>query len=178
MPSRRFVLKAGGGVLAGLALPALAAPPTAPVEIGMAGTSDGSQVWFDPVGLLIRPGQAVRWTNTDPGNSHTATAYHPHNDNHALRIPSTARAWNSDYLMPGESFELAFTVEGVYDYYCIPHEHAGMVGRIIVAGSAATSRPAPATPEQRAGVPEAALAGFPAVQEILRSGVVRRAARP
>ena len=35
----------------------------------------------------------------------------------------------------GESFEHTFTAEGVYHYYCIPHEGAGMVGAIVV-GSA------------------------------------------
>ena len=36
--------------------------------------------------------------------------------------------------MPGESFEVELTEPGVYDYFCIPHEHAGMVGRIVVGG--------------------------------------------
>ena len=27
---------------------------------------------------------------------------------------------------------MTLTVPGVYDYYCMPHEAAGMVGRIIV----------------------------------------------
>ncbi len=26
------------------------------------------------------------------------------------------------------------SVEGIYDYFCKPHEFAGMVGRIVVAG--------------------------------------------
>ena len=47
------------------------------VEIRMQGNTDGSHVWFDPVGLRIEPGQTIRWINLDPGNSHTATAYHP-----------------------------------------------------------------------------------------------------
>jgi hypothetical protein len=43
-----------------------------------------------------------------------------------------AESWNSDYLLPDQSFELTLTVPGIYDYYCIPHEHAGMVGRLVV----------------------------------------------
>ena len=98
----------------------------------MQGNTDGSHVWFDPIGLRIEPGQTVRWINLDPGNSHTATAYHPTNFEHPLRIPEEAQPWNSDYLLPNETFSVTLAVEGIYDFFCIPHEHAGMVGRIIV----------------------------------------------
>ncbi len=142
----------------------------------MRGTADGSEVWFDPIGLLIRPGQTIRWTNVDPGNTHTSTAYHPRNDNHPPRIPDTAAPWNSGYLLPNESFAVSLTVEGVYDYYCIPHEQSGMVGRIIVgrAGPGAWP-PADARADQKSWqpVPELAERAFPAVDEILRTGAVR-----
>src|SRR3546814_16953177 len=77
----------------------------------------------------------VRWINV--ANVHTTTAYHPNNANHALRIPEGAAPWDSDYLVnPGDTFAVTLTVEGVYDYYCAPHEPAGMVGRIIVGRTA------------------------------------------
>ena len=98
----------------------------------MRGNADGSAVWFDPIGVLIGPGQTVRWINTDRGNSHTSTAYHPQNTDHPRRIPAAAEPWNSDYLLPDQTFELRFTAAGVYDYFCIPHEEAGMVGRLVV----------------------------------------------
>ena len=165
---------AGGGFLAGF-IPAVAAQEIA--EVRMCGTADGAEVWFDPIGLLVRPGQTIRWTNRDPGNSHTATAYHPQNDNHALRIPATAAPWNSDYLLPGESFTVVLTVEGVYDYYCIPHEHAGMVGRIVVGRrDGSPMHPlAEAGADQKASqpVPELIERALPTVAEILRSGAVR-----
>jgi plastocyanin len=89
MISRRDVLRIGGGVLAGLVGSRL---PLAgePVEIRMQGNTDGSHVWFDPVGLRVQPGQTIRGINLDPGNSHTATAYHPKNFDHPLRIPEGA----------------------------------------------------------------------------------------
>ena len=140
----------------------------------MRGNADGSDVWFDPIGVLIRPGQSVRWVNADPGNSHTSTAYHPSNEGHPLRIPEGAASWNSDYLLPQETFELRFTVEGVYDYFCIPHEHAGMVGRIVVAGPNSAVLAGMKAAEITDEVPEAARLAFPEVQAIIRDGVVRR----
>ncbi len=59
----------------------------------------------------------------------------PKNDNHSLRIPTNARPWASDFLLPKQTFEVTLTVKGIYDYFCAPHEEAGMVGRLIV-GSA------------------------------------------
>ena len=175
MVSRRHILQIGGVVLAGLASPRL---PLAgePVEIRMQGNADGSHVWFDPLGLRIEPGQTIRWINLDPGNSHTATAYHPKSFGRPLRIPEGAEPWHSDYLLPRESFAVTLTVEGIYDFYCVPHEHAGMVGRIIVgqpgrsSTSSSSSQPASSEP-----VPESALRAFPPVDEIMRRGVVRPA---
>ena len=44
--------------------------------------------YFDPVGLHVQPGEKVRWVCTKWGGS--ATAYHPSNNNHELRIPENA----------------------------------------------------------------------------------------
>jgi plastocyanin len=174
MISRRSVLQIGGGLLAGLAGPRL---PLAgePAEIRMQGNPDGSHVWFDPVGLRVEPGQTIRWVNLDPGNSHTATAYHPKNFERPQRIPEGAEPWNSDYLLPDESFSVTLTVEGVYDFFCIPHEHAGMVGRIIV-GQPGRS-PADSLSAQAAGgepIPATALRAFPSIDEIMRRGIIKR----
>ena len=130
---RRAVLRAGGLLLAGLAAPAALRPARASgvVEIRLRSDALGTKVWFDPIGVLIEPGQTVRWVNE--ANVHTSTAYHPANDGHALRIPEAAEPWDSGYLVePGDRFEVTLTVPGVYDYFCAPHEVAGMVGRIIV----------------------------------------------
>lgn len=76
----------------------------------MSGRPDGSRVWFDPFGVLIQPGQTVRWTNLDKANSHTATAYAPANFDHPRRIPDGAAPFDSDYLLPDESFEVTLEV--------------------------------------------------------------------
>jgi plastocyanin len=171
--TRRRFIRAGGGLLATFFAGSAPAATGAVVEITMQGRGGGARVWFDPVGIHIAPGSTVRWTNRDPGNSHTVTSYHPKIFERPLRIPAGAAAWNSDYLLPEESFAMTFTGVGVYDYYCVPHEHAGMVGRIVVGMPAAevvSGMPeAGLTP-----LPEAALKGFPPVAEIIATGAVRR----
>lgn len=163
---RRAFLWGGGGFAAALSLSPRLAFAGSVVEIVMAGRPDGSRVWFDPYGVLIRPGDTVRWTNRDKGNSHTATAYAPENDDHPRRIPEGARAFDSDYLLPGESFEVTFDVPGVYDYYCIPHELAGMVGRIVVAEAGQTGL----TDYPDGDLDPETLAGFAPVADILAHG--------
>lgn len=132
MPTRRSILEAAGGLLLGTVIrEARAAPPPARVlEIHMRSDTTGATVGFDPVGVLLEPGTTVRWVCD--ANVHTATAYSPRNANHSQRIPLAAKPWDSGFLMPGQHFEVELTVEGVYDYYCTPHEQAGMVGRLIV----------------------------------------------
>jgi len=178
--TRRAFLQAGGLALAGLAVPRRGAGG-AVVEIAMQSDATGADVWFEPAGILIQPGQTVRWVMRSPGNPHTATAYHPRNADHALRIPERAEPWDSGFLLrPGDHFAVTLTVEGVYDYFCLPHEHAGMVGRIVVgrpAGPGALPfdyfQGRPGT-SGWAPVPEAAQRAFPDVAAIMRQRVVRR----
>jgi plastocyanin len=141
----------------------------------MQGNTDGSHVWFDPVGLRVEPGQAIRWVNLDPGNSHTTTAYHPKHFQRPLRIPEGAEPWTSDYLLPNETFSVTLTVEGVYDFFCVPHEHAGMVGRLVVGRPGRSL--ADGLPTRSGGgepIPEIALRAFPSIDEIMRRGMIKR----
>jgi len=169
--TRREALLVGGGALATLAGPALA--QSIQVErIEMRGTARGERIWFSPRGIAIPAGTTLRFVNSDPGNSHTATAYHPDLFGRYSRIPTAATPWDSGFLLPDESFDVTLTVPGVYDYYCIPHEMAGMAGRIVVgrpgdpgweAASADTEDPAPE-----------ALAALPSVERILTEGRIER----
>jgi plastocyanin len=175
-PSRREFLKAGGLALLGFGIappPGLRLPYSAdPEVIEMRSDALGSRVWFDPIGLYVEPGTAVRWIVRE--NVHTTTAYHPNNDRHSLRIPDGAAPWDSGFLVkPGASFDVMLTVPGVYDYYCAPHEGAGMVGRVVVKETPGPiARPfddwlgKPGTESWRP-VPEAARAAFPSVERIL-----------
>ena len=137
-------------------------------SIRMHTNAAGSSVGFDPIGIRIAPGQVVRWVNE--ANVHTTTAYHPAHDRQ-LRIPQAAEPWDSGYLVePGASFEITLEEPGSYDYFCRPHEAAGMVGRIVV-GEPSSSVPEVADGEEGAP-PPAALKAFPAVEEIMRRGSV------
>ena len=182
MTSRREFLGAGGRMLAGLAVsPALVAhgwhSPRKIVEIRMRSDAAGSRVWFDPIGILVAPGTTIRWLLE--ANVHSTTAYHPANGGFAPRIPADAEPWDSGILVdPGSTFERTLRVAGVYDYFCIPHERAGMVGRIVVGDVEDAARLAiPSAPEGLRAPSPAALASFPEVERILREVAVRPSAR-
>lgn len=162
---RRQVLVLGGGMLAALATPGLvhAAPPEV---VEMRGSARGEKVWFAPQGLLIAPGTIVRFINHDPGNSHTSTAYDPAIFDRQRRIPGAATGWNSDFLLPDQQFDVMLRAPGVYDFYCLPHEHAGMVGRIVVGlPEDFPDWQGPATDSD--DLPVAALTAFPKVADII-----------
>jgi plastocyanin len=173
LPTRRDFLvggglAAGGLALAGLGLPRLSAAAPATADITM---------MSDPLGTT------VRWKVH--ANVHTTAAYHPRNDHHSLRIPEKAEPWDSDFLVnPGDHFSVTLTVPGVYDYFCAPHEAAGMVGRIVVGKPAGPGtlpfdyfRGRPGT-SAWVPVPAAARKAFPSVSEIVRARVVRRPPPP
>lgn len=171
--ARRQMLILGGGLGAALLLPrALRAATIEVVE--MRGTARGERIWFAPNGLAVAPGTTVRFVNRDQGNSHTATAYHPANFDRLRRIPAAAEPWDTDFLLPGESAEVTLKAPGVYDYYCIPHEMAAMVGRIVVGhpDDPNWEGAAPATDDVSAEV----LAALPLVEEILARRRIEEAA--
>lgn len=178
MLSRRYLLKSGGSLLACLITNHKAYADTTTHVIRMDSDRDGAHVWFDPIGLFVQPGDKIRWIIKS--NVHTVASYHPDNDNHTLRMPPAAQPWNSGYLVIlGDNFEVTLTVPGVYDYYCEPHEQAGMVGRIVVgeiSGSGTSPfdyfnniNPAP----NWESVPLAAQKQFPSPQRILAEKIVR-----
>ncbi len=164
------------GRMATLGPAALATAAT--VEVKMLQTPAGN-AYFDPAGIHIAPGDTVRWVQIS--GFHSITAYHPRNDNHELRIPASAKPWDSDILLAGypnrgSTFEHVFTVPGVYDYFCKPREMVGMVGRMVVGdpGDGPGTKPFGYAPsEDWKPIPEAARKAFPSVAEILQNGTVR-----
>ncbi len=179
-PSRREFLRVGGLALVGFGVAPAAWASAPKLElITMRSDAQGARVWFDPIGLYVDPGTRVRWIVRE--NVHTTTAYHPRNDHHALRIPERAAPWNSGFLVnPGDHFEITLTVPGVYDYYCAPHEAAGMVGRIIVGRPVGPGAEPFGYWNGKAGtsdwqrVPSAARAAFPSIARIMAEHRVHR----
>lgn len=141
-----------------------AADEATPVEVQMITDNRGS--YFDPKGLLIESGTTLRFVN-DSG-VHAATAYHPDINDKPLRIPTTAEPWDSGlFSESGATFEVTLETEGVYDFYCPPHESLGMVGRIIVGEP--QGGPGTTPPE---GLPPAARERLPAIETIRANGRV------
>lgn len=170
MIARRSLLLAGGGGIAALVLgPRGATSAGTAAAIAMTGDGTGARVRFDPVGVFVEPGGTVTWTNRDPANAHTATAYHPSNLDHPRRIPARAAPFDSDYLLPGEAFTATLAEPGVYDVFCIPHEHAGMVCRIVVGTGAAIDWPDEASADATIA---AALRALPDVDRIVAERIV------
>jgi plastocyanin len=94
---------------------------------------------FEPATVEVTAGTTVRWENVG-GIAHSVTAYED-------AIPADA-----DYFASGDfdsqsaaaaaypetgsiggdaAYSHTFTVEGQYDYFCIPHE-SGMQGTVVV----------------------------------------------
>lgn len=148
------------------------------IDIAMNSNEDGSKVWYDPIGLLVQPGTTLRWMIM--ANVHSVAAYHPDNDQHSLGIPENAKPWNSNFLVnPGDHFEERLTEPGVYDYFCAPHEQAGMVGRVIVANASGPGtlpfdyfKSLSPLPDWQ-DVSEAAQQNFPSIEKILKEGIVQ-----
>jgi len=97
----------------------------------MVGGPKGGLV-FVPDRMRIQPGEKVTWVLHSGG--HTVTGYHPKNHSeYRARIPEGAEPWDSDLLVDkGATFSWTFLLEGVYHYFCRPHESVGMVGVIVV----------------------------------------------
>jgi plastocyanin len=112
---RQFLGVLGAGAVAGAGLSRPASAQEIPVvEMG--------NNYFDPIGLHVDPGTTVRFEIAAGG--HSATAYED-------RIPADASAFDSGVISSG-GFEYTFDEPGTYDYFCIPHESVGMVGRVVV----------------------------------------------
>ncbi|WP_315910249.1 cupredoxin domain-containing protein [Halapricum hydrolyticum] len=103
---------------------------TREVLVNTARNGDNTEYHFDPHVTWVDVGGTVTWTLES--GSHTATAYHPGNDQPRL-VPEGTDAWDSEMLSEeGETFEHTFETEGVYHYYCEPHETFGMLATVIV----------------------------------------------
>jgi len=94
---------------------------------------------FDPPGLTIKPGDAVRWSLVS-GPPHNVAFWSdsiPAGATSALQanMPQTMAPLNGPLLLnPGQTYVVSFggATAGTYRYYCVPHLAAGMKGTIVV----------------------------------------------
>jgi len=150
MRRREFLLTAGGaaGTTVGAATAGSAA--AAEEESGGEGTTHtvdmNDQLVFDPDSITIAPGDTIEWVNSG-SVGHSVTAYEDGIPGEAAYFASggfdSEDAAREDWQGPqegnvpgGESYSHTFEVEGTYEYFCIPHEGAGMVGEIQVSSDA------------------------------------------
>jgi len=98
-------------------------------------------VAFEPEELTIQQGDTVAWEHA-AGEPHNVVAYEG-------EIPEDAEYWASDgseseeaaregweegegAVQSGQSYVHTFEATGTHEYFCVPHEAAGMVGSVIV----------------------------------------------
>jgi plastocyanin len=112
--------------------------PTETAAVSML-TEDGGY-HFEPHVVGVETGGTVTFVNES--GRHSAAAYHPGNDQPQL-VPDGTEAWDSGlFTEDGATFEHTFETEGVYHYYCAPHEKLGMLGSVIVGEPEAHGQPA------------------------------------
>lgn len=96
------------------------------VTVKVLGTHADSR--FEPEQIHVNVGDIVRFEVVE--GMHTVTAYHPDN-RRELSIPEGASSFDSGALTAGDIWHLEITHEGEYNYFCMPHERLGHVGKII-----------------------------------------------
>ena len=75
---------------------------------------------FVPSVLKIELGDTVKFISKSKGHN---------TQSDKKNIPEGAENWKSKI---GKDFEVTYTVDGTYGYYCTPHRGLGMVGLILV----------------------------------------------
>ena len=90
--------------------------------------ADGGGLQFVPSTVTIKKGESVTWVNN---------AAYPHNvvfDEDAVPSGVNADKLSHEDLLngPGDSVSTKFDTPGTYEYYCEPHQGAGMQGKVVV----------------------------------------------
>ncbi len=147
MQRRAFLAAAGAsvtGALAGCIGPSLS---SSEYDIGMQSNAfvpEPAVEGNDVPTFEAAAGDTVVWANTGSRN-HTVTAYDdglPEGADYwasgGFENEDAAReAWEQSIngggiVRPSETYEHTFEVPGEYYYVCIPHEDAGMLGKVVV----------------------------------------------
>jgi plastocyanin len=81
--------------------------------------------FFDPANITVEPGTTVMWVNEGT---------HPHT------VTSDDGQFDSEALMPGDSFMVTFSGSGTLTYHCEIHDF--MMGSVTVSDSGGEAAPA------------------------------------
>jgi pseudoazurin len=83
------------------------------------------RMYFEPKSLHIEPGDTVTWVNL-ANEEHNIITFPD-------GFPQGTEPFESPKLeKQGETWSHTFTVEGTYEYHCLPHLPMGMHGVVIV----------------------------------------------
>jgi plastocyanin len=137
MQRRRFLASAGAATVATVVSAGCLGlgPSSDSYDVGMTAQA------FRPETITISVGEEVVWKNIST-RAHSVTAYEGTLPDGAayfatgeFETETAAReAWeeNGGVIHNGETYAHRFETPGEHPYYCIPHETAGMVGKVIV----------------------------------------------
>jgi plastocyanin len=133
-PKRRILLRiAIVAVVAAIAalltlLPDPLKAASAPVVVKMTDSSP----FYAPSKITIKSGETVQWVN-DGATVHSVSTDASNAQNPKdTSMPKGAVPFDSGFIPPGGNYSSTFKVPGMYHYYCLPHEKAGMSGVIVV----------------------------------------------
>jgi pseudoazurin len=85
----------------------------------------GGRMYFEPKVLHVSPGDTVTWINKIAEEHNIITFPDGY--------PVGAASFHSPLLeKAGDRWSVTFTVEGTYEYHCLPHLPMGMHGMVIV----------------------------------------------
>ncbi len=90
------------------------------VTVAVGAEGNGGAFAFDPPAVWVDPGTTVRWEWTGEGGTHNVVE----------REESFASGDPTDD--PSTTFERTFEDEGLYKYFCTPHQSLGMKGAVVV----------------------------------------------
>ena len=161
--SRRAFVRTAGGLTAAAAATGTASAQNESGSGSSGGTTHTVEMTdglvFDPDSLTIAPGDTVEWPNVGHVG-HSVTFYDDGIPEGATYFASggfsseeeARTGWSNGEgnVAGGESVSHTFETTGTYEYFCIPHENAGMVAEIEVVeggGSSGGGDSGPSVPQ-------------------------------
>ena len=142
---RGFLRTATGAAAVGATGTASAQETTEDGGGGGGGTEEvtvgpGGNLSYDPAELTIQPGTTVVWS-WDSDNHNVVPSAQPDDADWGGTEGGDSQTYDT-----GHEYEYTFEVEGDYEYYCTPHQQAGMTAAITVTSDTGGGSAAPAIP--------------------------------